>query len=115
MSEHNRECRFGTAHTLIGALVETVANNIVCRAAAFLRDSAAFRAIFEAHQLPTLLTATHIQHVPVIQIVAGKVRVRGPALAFNRSFHVRNTLNVTAFALHFGINDYLKTTESEKQ
>jgi hypothetical protein len=80
-----------------------------------LRDGAAFGTIFEAHQLPTLLAATHIQHVPIIQIVTGKVRVGSPALAFNRSFHVRNTLNVTAFALNFGINDDLRATESENK
>ena len=114
MSENNMESRFGRTHTLIRAFVETVANNVVCGAAAFLRDSAAFRAIFEAQQLPTLLTAAHIQHVPVIQIVAGKVRVRSPALAFNRSFHVRNTLNITTSALYFGINDYLRAIQSKK-
>ena len=101
---------FGSsAHTLLRTLVHAVADDVVRRAPTLLRDCATLRAIFEAHKLPALLATTNIELFPIIQIIAGEMRVRCPALTSNRPLHVSNTLNVAAFALHFSIKNDLLT------
>ncbi len=101
---------FGSsAHTLLRTLVHAVADDVVRRATALLRNGATLGAIFEAHELPALLATTNIQHFPIIHIIAGEMRVGRPAFAGNRPLHVSNTLNVAAFALHFRIKNDLLT------
>ena len=98
-----------SAHTLLRTLVHAVADDVVRRAPTLLRDCATLGAIFEAHKLPALLATTNIEHFPITQIIAGEMRVGRPALAGNTALHVRNTLNVAAFALHFRIKNNLLT------
>ncbi len=98
-----------SAHTFLRTLVHAVADDVVRRAPALLRDGATLGAIFKAHELPALLATTNIEHFPIIHIIAGEMRVGRPALAGNRPLHVSNTLNVAAFALHFRIKNDLLT------